>query len=151
MTLDKKLAHLRKKGGLSQAEVAEKLDVSRQAVSRWESGESRPSTENIQALCKLYHLQMESLLDDSEEDLPAAATAAPVALTSESEPDSEAPKKEKRGIIPLMIGVVAVVLVVCCIFWYVNRLDNKDGLHLSEIPGEDIPATERPTFSIALG
>ena len=41
MTLDKKLFCLRKKEGLSQVEVSEKLDVSRQAVSRWESGVSQ--------------------------------------------------------------------------------------------------------------
>ena len=38
MTLDKKLARLRKREGLSQAEVSEKLDVSRQAVTKWETG-----------------------------------------------------------------------------------------------------------------
>ena len=54
MTLEKKLVRLRKKEGMSQADVSEKLDVSRQAVSRWEAGDSRPSTENLQALCKLY-------------------------------------------------------------------------------------------------
>lgn len=56
MTLEKKLVRLRKKEGMSQADVSEKLDVSRQAVSRWEAGDSRPSTENLQALCKLYIL-----------------------------------------------------------------------------------------------
>ena len=56
MTLEKKLVRLRKKEGMSQADVSEKLDVSRQAVSRWEAGDSRPSTENLQALCKLYML-----------------------------------------------------------------------------------------------
>lgn len=54
MTLEKKLVRLRKKEGISQADVSEKLNVSRQAVSRWEAGDSRPSTENLQALCKLY-------------------------------------------------------------------------------------------------
>ena len=48
MTLEKKLVRLRKKEGMSQADVSEKLNVSRQAVSRWESGDSRPSTENLQ-------------------------------------------------------------------------------------------------------
>lgn len=67
MTLNEKLAHLRKKEGLSQIEVSEKLAVSRQAVSRWESGESRPSTDNLQALCKLYHVPMDFLLDDNTE------------------------------------------------------------------------------------
>ena len=54
MTLEKKLVRLRKKEGMSQADVSEKLNVSRQAVSRWEAGDSRPSIENLQALCKLY-------------------------------------------------------------------------------------------------
>lgn len=43
MALEKKLVRLRKKEGMSQADVSEKLDVSRQAVSRWEAGDSRPS------------------------------------------------------------------------------------------------------------
>lgn len=43
MTLEKKLVRLRKEEGMSQADVSEKLNVSRQAVSRWEAGDSRPS------------------------------------------------------------------------------------------------------------
>lgn len=58
MALEKKLVRLRKKEGMSQADVSEKLDVSRQAVSRWEAGDSRPSTENLQALCRLYNVKL---------------------------------------------------------------------------------------------
>lgn len=47
MTLEKKLVRLRKKEGMSQADVSEKLNVSRQAVSRWEAGDSRPSIVTI--------------------------------------------------------------------------------------------------------
>lgn len=65
MTLEKKLVRLRKKEGMSQADVSEKLNVSRQAVSRWEAGDSRPSTENLQALCKLYNVKLDDLLDES--------------------------------------------------------------------------------------
>ena len=64
MTLDKKLARLRKKAGLSQADVSEELDVSRQAVTKWETGQSRPSTENLQSLSKLYNVPLEYLLDE---------------------------------------------------------------------------------------
>lgn len=56
MTLEKKLACLRKREGLSQAEVSEKLDVSRQAVTKWETGTSRPSIENLQSLSRLYNI-----------------------------------------------------------------------------------------------
>ena len=66
MTLEKKLVRLRKKEGMSQADVSEKLDVSRQAVSRWEAGDSRPSTENLQALCRLYNVKLDDLLSDEE-------------------------------------------------------------------------------------
>lgn len=70
MTLEKKLVRLRKKEGMSQVDVSEKLDVSRQAVSRWEAGDSRPSTENLQALCKLYNVKLDDLLDESNEEVP---------------------------------------------------------------------------------
>ena len=58
MTLEKKLACLRKREGLSQAEVSEKLDVSRQAVTKWETGTSRPSIENLQSLSRLYNVPL---------------------------------------------------------------------------------------------
>ena len=51
MELSQKLKYLRKKKGVSQLELAERLSVSRQAVSGWEAGTSRPSTENLQSLC----------------------------------------------------------------------------------------------------
>lgn len=46
MELKEKLVALRKEKGLTQSAVAEKLDVSRQAISRWESGIALPSTDN---------------------------------------------------------------------------------------------------------
>ena len=76
MTLDKKLARLRKREGLSQAEVSEELDVSRQAVTKWETGTSRPSIENLQSLSRLYNVPLEYLLDESGDELPAPAPAA---------------------------------------------------------------------------
>lgn len=94
MTLKKKLSHLRKKEGLSQAEVSEKLYVSRQAVSRWEAGESRPSTENLRALSKLYNVSLEYLLDEREEEYPAPA---PVGSAAEYRSEQEIKKRETRG------------------------------------------------------
>ena len=54
MTLCEKLTQARKAAGLTQADVAAKLNVSRQAVSRWESGQSKPSTEKLLAMGELY-------------------------------------------------------------------------------------------------
>ena len=64
MKLEKKLTCLRQKKGLSQMELAETLDVSRQAVSKWEMGETRPTTETLTRLSQLYGVPMDTLLDD---------------------------------------------------------------------------------------
>lgn len=72
MELSQKLKELRKKQGLTQLELAERLFVSRQAISGWEAGTSRPSTENLQSLSRLFNIPLETLLDDTAEAEPAA-------------------------------------------------------------------------------
>ena len=57
-----RLAELRKQHGYSQEELAAKLGVSRQAVSKWECGESSPDTDNLIALAKLYQMSIDELL-----------------------------------------------------------------------------------------
>ena len=94
MTLEKKLVRLRKKEGMSQADVSEKLDVSRQAVSRWEAGDSRPSTENLQALCKLYNVKLDDLLSDSNEELPIGKTEP---IKTECEPEQKSKERNRKN------------------------------------------------------
>lgn len=53
MTLREKLFVLRDKAGISQMSLAHQLDVSRQAVSRWESGDTTPSMDKLKALAKI--------------------------------------------------------------------------------------------------
>ena len=64
MILREKLIALRETAGLSQLAVANTLGVSRQAVSRWESGTSAPSRENLWALAQLYHVSLDWLCDE---------------------------------------------------------------------------------------
>ena len=64
MTFSEKLVGLRRKAGLSQEELASRLEVSRQAVSKWENGTSDPSTSNLIALAKLFDLSAEELLHE---------------------------------------------------------------------------------------
>ena len=56
------LHDLRTKSGLSQDELAEKIFVTRQAVSRWENGETVPNTETLKLLSKLYNVSINTLL-----------------------------------------------------------------------------------------
>ena len=57
-----RLAELRKKSGLSQEELADKLGLSRQAVSKWERAESSPDTDNLILLAKIYGVSLDELL-----------------------------------------------------------------------------------------
>ena len=57
-----RLVELRKKNNLSQEELAEKLGVSRQAVSKWERSEASPDTDNLIALAKIYGLTLDELV-----------------------------------------------------------------------------------------
>ena len=65
MDLAERLTALRKRAGLSQGDVAERLNVSRQAVSRWETGFTVPSTDNLSHLGRLYGVTLDELLSYS--------------------------------------------------------------------------------------
>lgn len=73
MTFGEKLLNLRKRNGYSQEELAEKLDVSRQAISRWEMGTAIPDSQNVLHLSKLFSVSTDYLLNDdyeSDNDIP---------------------------------------------------------------------------------
>lgn len=63
MELSEKLTDLRKSKGLSQLELAEAINVSRQAISRWEVGTATPSAENLKCLSAFYEISIDELLD----------------------------------------------------------------------------------------
>ncbi|MDR2568865.1 MAG: helix-turn-helix domain-containing protein [Oscillospiraceae bacterium] len=65
--LGKKIQQLRRDNGLSQEELASKLTISRQAISKWELGESMPDTENVVQLSKLFKVTTDYLLNDEYE------------------------------------------------------------------------------------
>ena len=68
MILAEKITNLRKKNGWSQEELAEKMQVSRQAVSKWEGAQTTPDLEKILALSKLFGVTTDYLLKDEIED-----------------------------------------------------------------------------------
>ena len=73
MKLSDKIIKLRKTAGMSQEDLAQKLNVSRQAISRWESGTAMPDANNILQLSKLFGVTTDYLLNDdyqSDADLP---------------------------------------------------------------------------------
>ena len=78
MKLSEKIVQLRKSQGLSQEELAERLGLSRQAVSRWEIGTALPDAGNLLQLSRLFGVTADYLLDEEREspEVPTAANAA---------------------------------------------------------------------------
>lgn len=62
--MEVKLLKIRLKQGISQEELAEKLEVSRQTISKWENGVVRPSAENLIRLSEVYGIPIDALLKD---------------------------------------------------------------------------------------
>lgn len=82
MKLSEKLHSLRKKSGLSQEELAEKLDVSRQAISKWESGVSVPESEKLIVISSYFNVSVDYLLKD---EIKSPSPREPKAYESKSE------------------------------------------------------------------
>mgnify|MGYP001230576546 FL=1 len=137
MELHEKLHQLRKEKGLTQAEVAEILDVSRQSVSNWESGASMPSTNRLKALSTLYRVHLDCLLND-EDELPSIhSNAHKMVILNEGESNGEKsvqcdrikggekrimPKGRKKGAIILLVLCVIIVIGSCASFiWWSNQ------------------------------
>ena len=67
MTLGEKIRESRRKCGLSQEQLAEKMSVSRSAVAKWETDKGLPDVGNLKLLGQLLHTSLDRLLDDTEE------------------------------------------------------------------------------------
>ena len=133
MKLDEKLVRLRKEKGLTQLELAEAVKVSRQAVSKWESGGGIPSTENLRGLSELYGVSVDYLLN--EEKREPEDSNAPKEKT-ENSPEPVRKEKKKVPIKWVVIALVVLILAVTIGVFTANR--NKENLHLEMEKGEVI-------------
>lgn len=93
MELKEKLVALRKEKGLTQLAVAEKLNVSRQAISRWESGMALPSTDNLKCLGALYGVPVDYLINEGTERFNSESN------NKKETEDQRDHKKLSRGIV----------------------------------------------------
>lgn len=69
MKFGENLYNLRKAAKLSQEKLAEKMEVSRQSVSKWENGESYPEMEKIMKLCNIFHCKINDLVHEDMSDI----------------------------------------------------------------------------------
>lgn len=108
MEFNNKLYELRKQKGFSQEELANRLNVSRQTVSKWEVGDSTPDMEKLVAISDLFGISLDELvLDKAPEPAPAPQTAKSELYTDIKEKvlTDKNRKKAKKG---LKIGAIAL-------------------------------------------
>ena len=124
MTLREKLIVLRDKAGITQMTLAHQLGVSRQAVTRWESGDTAPSMDKLKALARIYNVSLDWLCSDAADDksfevmVSADDSGANNAITS-------AEDKKKRKIRYIAIALAVGVINLACI-WLATRLKNNE-------------------------
>lgn len=90
-----RLVNLRKSHNLSQEALAEKLGISRQAVSKWERAEASPDTDNLIMLARLYEVSLDELLK-TEDEIPEPEEAEGEFQQDEQE-NPEGGKQEQSG------------------------------------------------------
>ena len=108
MEFNNKLYELRKQKGFSQEELANRLNVSRQTVSKWEVGDSTPDMEKLVAISDLFGISLDELvLDKAPEPAPAPQTAKSELYTDIKEKvlTDKNRKKAKKG---LKIGAIVL-------------------------------------------
>lgn len=96
-----KISFCRKKAGLSQEALATRLNISRQAVSRWETGEAVPDTEKIVQLSRLFQVSTDYLLLDEIEEPLTGQNPAGI---------QTGPAKEKRKYLRIYFGKCLLVI-----------------------------------------
>ena len=102
MTLSEKLYNLRRKQGLSQEALAEKLNCSRQVISKWENGTTSPDAEMLQKYSELFGVSIDYLVKDSVNEPTSEGFAG---KNSEN-------KKLLIGILGLVISLIGCVSLI---------------------------------------
>lgn len=116
MTLPERLMKLRKAAGLSQEEVAEKLELTRQTVSKWETGQSSPDLDKVLPLCDLYHITPDELLHEGGSDEADELKAQKDAARAEELLEKSVAKKKLIGILSgIMLYVLGIVFIMVAI------------------------------------
>ena len=124
MTLREKLIVLRDRAGLSQMELADRLGVSRQAVSRWESGDTTPTMDKLKSLAKIYGVSLDWLFGDTADGEPPEA-AKPEADRNPDEAPAGKEGEKKQKIRAIAIALAIVVIAFVCV-WFAAENKKAD-------------------------
>ncbi len=156
MTLGEKLVHLRKELGLSQLEAAEKLNVSRQAISRWEVGAAVPSVDNLRYLSELYGVPVDVLLDGGQDLLAwregqQRREQEPPEAPPEPEHTAEPRPRGRRWAAAAITAAALAVGIAIGVFVGLGAssdTEEQDDAPLEELQQDEIELNDKIQFSI---
>lgn len=109
MTLGEKIQQLRKASGLSQDQLAEQLDVSRQSISKWELNDAMPDAKRLIRLSELFNVSIDDLLKDNQESKVGSNCESTTTLIDIAK-FNLAHKQITMGLITVIIGLIMFVL-----------------------------------------
>ena len=112
MLFYEQLAALRRAKGISQETLAEQLGVSRQAVSKWETGTAKPELDNILALCRILEVSPNELLGDTTQPINELAPSVTVeSLKAANVTASTDRKKLLKGTVIWLACIILLIIV----------------------------------------
>lgn len=113
MDFNNRLYQLRKQKGLSQEELANRLNVSRQTVSKWEVGDSTPDMEKLIAMSDLFDVSLDKLVmgKEDEETSPSTTKSEFVTVISEKVLTNKN-KKRAKSILKVVGIILAAILLI---------------------------------------
>ena len=151
MKLNEKLVSLRKAQKLNQAQAAEALNVSRQAISTWETGAVLPSADSLKAFSRLYQVPVDHLLND-DMDLPQAlVTEKEVGKQEESPLEPEhantnskitSPNKRKAIMLIYLLTILLVVVIAVAATLFVLWAREPRAIDLYDLDSEQVSLSD---------
>ena len=148
MTLREKLIVLRDRAGLSQMELADRLGVSRQAVSRWESGDTTPTMDKLKSLARSDGVSLDWLCSDTADGEPPEAAKPEADRNPDEAPaGKEGEKKQKIRAIAIALAIGALAFI--CVWFAARNMSNEaDSTQIEDMEHEeiDIPDQDESGF-----
>lgn len=120
MEFNNRLYQLRKQKGLSQEELASRLNVSRQTVSKWEVGDSTPDMEKLVAMSALFDVSLDQLVlgkEAPQAEVPAKSELVSIINEKVLTPDNKKKAKSALKIAAIIAGIVLFIDAVTMIIY----------------------------------
>lgn len=135
MNTAEKILELRKAHGMTQEQLAEKLDVSRQSISKWESGQAMPESDKLTALSDIFNVTIDYLLRPSEVD---TLTIKAEALERQQRELKKAFQK-RRKMLRLFARCLAIYLIAFAVMIFEQQLSWEIDFLWNIFPGFVFP------------